>query len=373
MNDTTLPAKPRICLVIASLRAGGAERMMANLANEWAARKYQVELVSLDGELTSDHYDLRQEIVRTHIRVTPGYNLLSRVTCVIRRWWELRQHLRFKKPDVVLSFLTSTNVLMLLATIGIPCRRVISERTDPRFHYLTCYMRLARRTAYRLCDLLVVQTCEIGRFYAGYKLQSRIAVIPNYLPIEFSIVQEKRTPLVLFIGRLDPFKGADILLKAFAGLRPDSPEWSLEIIGDGPQREVLEKLARDLGIASKVKFIGIVKDLRTFYSRASLFVLPSLYEGFPNVLLEAMANGLAVIASQRAGHMLIENEINGLLVPSGDIHALTKSMGTLIEKPHLRWVLGAAARRVCVSYGAGTVMPLWDHAVFGEALRERRG
>ena len=153
-------------------------------------------------------------------------------------------------------------------------------------------------------------------------------------------------PLVLFVGRLTYQKGLDVLLKAWPRFRDRRPGATLLVLGQGPDRNTLRQSAEALGIAASVDFRGIREDVGHHYAAADIFVLPSRYEGFPNVMLEAMAAGLPVIASQVSGtEDAIEDGRNGLLVPPGEPEALSEALRRLSEDPDLRERLGTEARK----------------------------
>lgn len=152
---------------------------------------------------------------------------------------------------------------------------------------------------------------------------------------------------VLFVGRLAAVKGAPLLLRAFAAVSGDHPEAELAIVGDGPDRAELERLAASLGVTARVAFLGyqpqeaVAEEL----SRSDLLVLPSFAEGVPVVLMEAMAAGLPVIASRVAGvPELVEDGTSGFVTPPGDLETLIDRLGRLLSDPALRRRMGTAGR-----------------------------
>jgi len=153
-------------------------------------------------------------------------------------------------------------------------------------------------------------------------------------------------PLVLFVGRLSYQKGLDVLLDAWARFIARRPRASLLVLGDGPDRDRLLRQAQELGISKSVDFRGLRHDVGTHYAAADIFVLPSRYEGFPNVLLEAMAAGLPTIATRVSGSEdALENGRNGLLVPPGEADPLLEALLKLADNPRMLEILGAEARK----------------------------
>ncbi len=177
--------------------------------------------------------------------------------------------------------------------------------------------------------------------------EERIQYIPNGVaPVGLSRKEtgtsDKR---LLFVGRLIRRKGAHVLLDAFKRLRDDGVQAGLDIIGEGPERSSLEDMARGLGLLDSACFHGALQDPDPYYRNAALFVLPSFAEGLPNVLLEAMARGLPVIASAAGGAIdVVEDGKNGILVDSGDIEDLYQAMKKCLENRPYAEKLGAAAR-----------------------------
>jgi len=177
----------------------------------------------------------------------------------------------------------------------------------------------------------------------------RAFLVPNGVDVsEFRMTGLAQSPVrFLFVGRHVYQKGIDVLLEATALVKSRVPEpFVLELAGDGPERQALERRARGLGLADTVRFLGSLPrpDLIEAYGRATVFVLPSRFEGFPLALLEAWAAGLPVIASKVGGIPDLCNEGNAMLVPAGQAEPLADSMISLLRDPIRRESLGAAGR-----------------------------
>ena len=175
-----------------------------------------------------------------------------------------------------------------------------------------------------------------------------IPIIPNGVDLELykSKIRDETSPLLLSVGRVVYQKGFDLAMRALAGIK--DIEWTWHIAGDGPQMEALQALAKALGIAKRVTFLGWQSraDLIEQYKKASLFLFPSRHEGMPNALLEAMASGLPVIATCIAGNEeLVADGETGILVPSEDVDALGVAIRKLLTDGVLRQQMGLASRR----------------------------
>ncbi|MDJ0730127.1 MAG: glycosyltransferase [Crocosphaera sp.] len=153
---------------------------------------------------------------------------------------------------------------------------------------------------------------------------------------------------LLYVGRLAFVKGLPILLESLAQLQPNYPDLCLTVIGDGPEKEYLQQMVRELNLENQVKFVGYQsqESVRNYLQQTEIFVLSSFAEGLPVVLMEAMAAGVPVITTQIAGvSELVDNGINGYLVPPGNVAALTEKIEKLIVFPELRTQFSLKGRK----------------------------
>jgi GalNAc-alpha-(1->4)-GalNAc-alpha-(1->3)-diNAcBac-PP-undecaprenol alpha-1,4-N-acetyl-D-galactosaminyltransferase len=174
------------------------------------------------------------------------------------------------------------------------------------------------------------------------------------------------------VGRLTHQKGFDVLLRAFARIAPDFATWTVAIIGQGEERESLTQLRGELLLDNRVEFVGLTADVGAWMARAGLVVQPSRFEGFPNVVLESMGFGAAVISANcHSGPAdLIDDGVNGRLVPVDDVGALANAMAELISRPEERERLGRAAYNVRERFRQDVVMDRWEACLFPDGERE---
>ncbi len=335
---------------------------MSGMANHWASKGWEVSLLTFSSSEVSDFYPLDCRVQRIHLNLRkPTVRLSDKLVLNFKRAKILRNALRAAAPDAVISFMDSTNVLTILASVGMPHRVIVSERVDPVANSnITGFWRIARRLCYRFSDHVVAQTSGVGAWLAE-KCGARIAVIPNPLR-ELHLTDKPREPMLLAVGRLDPQKGFDLLLQAFARVTAQFPEWRLVILGEGAERTMLEALRASLGLEAVVDLPGRVQDVESWMARASLMVQPSRFEGFPNVVLEGMGMGLPVISADcRSGPSDIINDgENGILVPVEKVLPLAKAMANLMDDPKARLDLGQAALAVREVYSEQRIMVLWE-------------
>jgi glycosyltransferase involved in cell wall biosynthesis len=333
------------------------------MANYWAAKGVSVTFATWTGAEVADFYRLDGGISRAYLDVPTksGGAFVQKVVAQVRRVLKLRKLLSVVQPDGVLSFLPESNILTILAAARLRTRIIISERAQPASDTTQAlWVRTLRRVLYARSDVIVAQTHDAAEWIRAH-CRKRAVVIPNSLRVMPDIVQT-RERIVVAIGRLARQKGFDLLLRAMARVAPAFPEWSTVIIGKGPERERLQQLSEELGLRERVRLLGEIPDVETWLARAGMVVQPSRFEGFPNVVLEAMAMGAAVVSADcPAGPAdLIDDGVNGRLVPVEDVETLASVMTELMSQPQVRVDLGREAVKVRQRFQQDLIMPRWE-------------
>lgn len=360
-----------ITLVTTTFGAGGAERVLSIMANYWAEQGKNITLITLSTQ-SSDWYELHPRVKRVGLDdISFSAHIGQAIRDNIGRIMRLRRALRKTHPDVVISFLDTTNVLTLIASWGLGIPIIVSERNDPYRNTIGWAWNGLRSLLYRYADAVVVQSCAIRDWALKITGVKTIHVIPNPVtPLCNGSKQVSRshgsTHMVAAMGRLVRQKGFDILIEAFGRCAGRHADWSLVILGEGPNRVSLQTLAADLGIADRVKLVGQIPEPGTILKGADLFVLSSRYEGFPNALLEAMACQLPVVSTDCSGggpREIIRDGVDGILVPADDVAALAGAMDRLMADSNERRRLGARAYEIIERFSAEKIMKMWDELV----------
>ncbi|MGI8477125.1 MAG: glycosyltransferase family 4 protein [Thermomicrobiales bacterium] len=356
-----------VTMLISSLGAGGAERVMATMAGHWAAEGRPVTLLTLRGETTPAFYDLHPAVDHRAIGgARPTRSVAAAAWQNGRRFWRTRNAVRASRPDVLVSFIDSTNVLAILVGKSLRIPVIVAEHTDPSQYSSGPIWNLLRSRLYPRADRVVVLSETVRDFFPT-RLRAKIRVIPN--PV---VVQNRGAALdrassgperhVVALGRLSEEKRFDLLIRSFAATARDRPEWRLTIWGEGPERAKLEAVRSESGMAERIALPGATKEPHARLAEADLFVLCSRFEGFPMALCEAMAVGLPVIAVDcpSGPREIVRPGIDGVLTPLGDDGALRDAMARLMDDPAERARLALRAPEVLDRFGVERVMAVWD-------------
>jgi glycosyltransferase involved in cell wall biosynthesis len=352
MVDSVRPAteKPlRLLLVVDSLEVGGAERHVVDLAAALCRKGHEVEVAcSVAGGLAQ-----RLEEAGVPFRPLTERLVKRRVSPAYARG--VGRLLREKAFDLVHAHIYASAVAAAIATRKTGPRLVITEHTEASWQ--TWWTRRVSRWAHgRAAHTIAVSTPIRRRLIGKDRVPpERVSLIPNaVIPADDDPPDLSGTlpdgwlegPLVGVVARLQPEKGVATFLKAAARVSKASPEARFLVVGGGPLREELLGLAGRLGMEDRVRFLGYRTDARALIGLLDVLVVPSLTEGSPLIVLEAMAAGVPVVASTVGG---IPDQARhgeeGLLVPPGDPEALAGAMGELLRDPSRARLLGAAGRR----------------------------
>jgi len=335
-----------VFLMTDSLNTGGSERQFSALVRALDPGLFQLHLGCLrrEGPFLREIGEIREFALGG-----------SFFTCKAQRArFTLGGHLRSQKILIAQSFDFYTN-LMLIPTARLAGVPIVIGSHRQLGDLLTQLQSRAQAAVFRLCDRVICNSRAAAERLLRFGLaESKLAVISNGLPEEaFAEAPPalERRPGVLRIGLIarmnDPVKNHAGFLRAAARLVSRFPTIEFLLVGDGPLRPNLEKIARNLGLERQVRFLGDRRDISAILGSIDISVSFSFSESQSNVVLESMAAGVPVIASRVGGNIeIIQDRKTGILVESGDEGALAHALETLVKHPHLRAEYGKCGKRL---------------------------
>ncbi len=322
-----------IFFILASLGSGGAERVVSLLANRLSELGYQVEIICLK---YNDVYYQTDSRVKVTLAMQQTKNRLTELL------W-LRKYIKKQMPDVVIPFTEGVYCFTILSLLGTGIPIIASERLYPAAMSLT--RKLLKRLLLPYADWLVVQTQSIKDFFPK-RIQKKTSVIYNPVVTEvfreidngqLTIENEGKLNRIISVGRLYPQKNQEMMIRAFAKMADEFPDWQLVIYGEGPLRESLELLVDSLEMQGRVLLPGRTEHVIEELRKSKIFCMSSDYEGMSNSMIEAICVGLPVISTKVSGtEELIKDGVNGLLVGIGDEKGLTICMSALMSMSEMR-------------------------------------
>jgi glycosyltransferase involved in cell wall biosynthesis len=365
----------RLVFVLPNVLGGGAARVAAVLCGEWVEAGRDVHLVTFEEPGSEPVYPLDERIVRHQIglsvspRSVAGF-LANNAARVLR----VRRLLLRLRPTAVVAFLLEANSTAVVAGLGLDVPILISERNHPAYDRITGFREILRRLVYPRAARLCVQTEDIRAWFSSH-LGMESVCIPNPVP-KTTFGTSKRGPegrkTAVSLGRLEPQKGHDRLIEAFAMVADKAPDWDMVIYGEGSLRGSLEQQIARTGLGGRVFLPGETRSPASALHASDLYVHAARFEGAPNAVLEAMSEGLCVVAIDCPGAVseILQGGGAGLLVPDGNNAALAKIMSEAMQDAQLRMEYGTRARNAARLYTPATIAALWLREV--EELRAGR-
>lgn len=332
--------------------------MLTNLAANFAEHDMDVSITSY--EKRPQFYSVASNVKLNKYNFT-NKSKLAEWLCDYRA---TKKYLQKRKAAVAISFLSRCNFMLILAGLFSKTKIIVCDRNNllrkyPKYVFdVTCFL-------YRFADVVCVQTNEMKTFYPQY-LQKKIVVLENPLDFDEMAAQcegqsiEKENT-VISVGRLERQKDFVTLIKAYKKVAELYPDWKLKIYGQGNRKDELQDLIEKENLTTSVKLCGVTHTPFLEMKKARIFVLSSFYEGFPNVLCEAMHAGLPCISTkcECGPSELITDGENGFLVDIGDIATMSEKMSLLIDDEELRNRLGRAAEKSTERLEYKTISSKW--------------
>ena len=336
--------KKKIVFILGGLVGGGAEKVATTLIRSWNKANYEITVITrLDSK--HDVFSLPENVKRISIGDKgESTNKIKALLNNIPIVWKLRKMIKKSEADIVIAFLTKANIHTILASLGLKKKVIISERNDTTRESHPWPWPLLRKFSYKFADYVTANSEVSLNDMKKYVPISKLQLILNPVAIPFEKAKPQSSNVIINVARLEQQKKQHILLQAFAQIENQlSSKWTIDILGEGSERKNLEKLSRKLEITESVHFRGFIKNPENFYRSSAIFVLTSEYEGTPNALLEALAQGLPCIVSDSipgAFKYVIDGK-NGYYFRSGDAIDLKKKLEILLKDPDMRKKFGS--------------------------------
>ena len=348
----------KIVFVIPQLYGGGAERVTAVLANEFCNRA-DTEIHMINYFKNENDYFTDEKVIRHYMdfeKNGSGHNVFSKI-----RYY--REFIKNVKPDCVISLSDAGAAgVLALSLFGTKTKLILSERNNPFLFPESKVLRAIRIMAFSLCNGIVFQTKGAESFFPGY-IQKKGTVIKN--PITGKLPEydfESRKPRIVNWCRLHPQKNLELLINSFADISEDFPGYTLEIYGEGPEKERLLNIIGEKSCKERIILRGHSNNVLEEVKDASLFVSSSDYEGISNSMLEALSMGIPCICTDcppGGAKETICDGANGILVPVGERKAMAEAMRKILSDEKLAKNFSDEGKKLKEELSAESIADQW--------------
>jgi len=367
--------KKNISILIYSLASGGAERQVSILLKE-LSKKYNITLVLMNDTI---FYEVPENVEIIFLEKSNPFEIgVKKLFKLPFLAFKYKKILKEKNIQVSLSFMNRPNYINALTKLfGSKVKTIISERAMPSLQHQNGIQgkinKFLIKNLYKKADIVVANSKGNQKdLKENFNIKAKVI----YNMLDFDCKNEKKFEKFTFIsiGRLDEGKNHKLLINSFKKFNLEAELW---LIGDGPLREELEKLIKELKLEEKVKFLGRQKDVFKFLNKADCFVFSSNYEGFPNVLLEALACTLPIISTdcfsgpreilapgtEYKNLKAIEIAEYGILTPLGDEEKLVKAMKLIYKDEKLRYNFKNKAKERIKEFEVSKIIKQWEKTI----------
>lgn len=359
----------RITFLISSLSSGGAERVATILANKWVEKKHHVDFITFENQGALPFYKVDREIniYKTNSR-KDNNNIIRKIIGFLSKVIKINLFIRQSKPDIIVSFMTENNIYAIISKFISKRPVVISERIHPSYHDISKSKAYLRKFIYPYSNKLIVQTKDISSWYQKeLNIPNKIIPNPVHKPCNYKKYEsDNDRKIILSIGRLEFQKGWDILIHSFSKVARFNPEWDLHIYGTGRLQAELTGMIEEYKLTDRVFLKGISNDIERTYREAELFVHTARYEGFPNVILEALAaeKCILTLSSLESACEILDAGTYGILC---NLDSLEQEMDRLMKNKKLRSHYEIKSVEAVEKYDTDKIADQWIE-VFNQVL-----
>lgn len=344
----------KITFVTNHLYGGGSERVLVTLANKFSELGFDVSIIAFNAK---KRYPINENIMVTEIGDS---------TSLLKQSSRIRRFIKQLKPNTIVSFEYFVNLATIIAARNTKAKVIISERNDPKRAGAGFGKDQLRNWLYKHCDILVCQTPD-AKAYFPEVIQHHTIVIPN--PIKEGLPDPYKGPrkhTVVNFCRLNEQKNLKLLIDAFAEFHKKFSDYNLIIYGDGPEKEKVEQYIFFRNLNDAVSLKPNTSNVHKLVSDCSMFVSSSDYEGLSNSMLEAMAIGLPTICTDcpcGGARMIIQNGVNGLLVPVNNQQEMTKAMESIADNKAFAFSLSLEGTKVREVLSLIKIVAEWEKII----------
>lgn len=369
--------KKKICFLINSMAGGGAERVLSILLKNLSRNDREFFLIVLEDKF---NYEIPKDIkvIKLFSNLRSNFKKLFGIFLGMIK---LKKIIKNNQIDIVVSFLGRSNYINILTKIrGSTHKAYISERVNPLEMHSgkglnSIFNMFLTKKLYKKADLIIsnslgIKDSLIKDFFIN---PEKIKVIYNPInikeiqillqsPLEKEYQKIFKHPVIINVARFNKQKGQEYLIKAFKDVREKIPDAKLLFLGEGELENCLKNLAEKLELKNDILFLGWQSNPFKFLARAKVFVFSSLWEGFPNALIEAMVCKVPVISTDcpSGPNEIIENKKSGILVQVADEKVLTKAILKILNNPYLGQKLSQEGKRRAQDFSAGKIIKEYE-------------
>jgi len=345
----------KILIIIDDItRSNGTERAVCNLANILStSEKYQPTIISLNTANGNPYYPVNNNIKIIHCAVSVKNKLLRKIA----EFKQLKNICDNEFFDIAIGVYPVISAQMLF--IGSIKKKIAAEHNS--YGAAPLWVKLVwRKTCYRFLDAVVLLTNADA---VNYKFHKNAVVIPNSLSFIPNNLSSTENKVVLAIGRFTYQKGFERLIEAIAMIKENCLDWQVRIVGNGENKDKLQKQITDCGLEKTIKIISPTNKIEDEYCSAGFYVMSSRYEGLPMVLIEAKSCGLPIVSFDcpEGPADIIQNDTDGILIEKNNVKALSQAILKMIENPQLRKRYGQEAVKDIERFLPENIFNKWDN------------
>ena len=340
-----------ITFVSGRLGGGGSERVLTLVANQMRRDGYNVSIIAF-GQMDKV-YD--NECPVTILKFTNDFNQIA----------ALRKEIKKQSPNAVIAFEYYVGMKTVLATRGLGIKVVVSERNDPHKLDAQPLKKYLRNLLYGWANTIVCQTDDAKTYFSN-RIQKKAVVICNPIKNGLPLWSGEQSHTIINYCKLEKQKNLPLLIDSFGVIKDKYPDWSLEIYGEGSEKQKLIDLIKSKGLQESVKIYPFAENIHEIAATKYMFVSSSDFEGISNSMLEAMAIGMPVVCTDcpiGGAKMVIENGRNGLLVDTGNKTELANAMDSLIRDCDMAIKMAKNANKIRDSYALPSITKAWENLV----------